>query len=149
MKKFKKWLKQFQKENDRSPTIEEVYDEATKTVAVERFEAYGQCRDSRRIADLENKLANVSYQLEGREVELKELQEELSACKFAMAMSEKVEKQLREQIEKMKQVLELAYKSLCRYETNINGISVTITAESEKVSFYNWLKDVERLIGKE
>lgn len=26
---FKKWLKQFQKENDRSPTIEEVYDEAT------------------------------------------------------------------------------------------------------------------------
>ena len=28
--KFKKWLKQFQKENDRSPTIEEVYDEATK-----------------------------------------------------------------------------------------------------------------------
>ena len=102
MKKFKKWLKQFQKENDRSPTIEEVYDEATKTIVVEHFEAYGQCRDSRRIADLENKLANVSYQLEGREVELKELQEELSACKFAMAMSEKVEKQLREQIEKMK-----------------------------------------------
>lgn len=29
----------------------------------------------KRIADLENKLANVSYQLEGREVELKELQE--------------------------------------------------------------------------
>lgn len=28
--KFEKWLKQFQKENDRSPTIEEVYDEATK-----------------------------------------------------------------------------------------------------------------------
>ena len=32
----------------------------------------------------------------------KELQEEINACKFAMAMSEKVEKQLREQIEKMK-----------------------------------------------
>lgn len=28
--KFKKWLKQFQKENDRSPTIEEVYDETTR-----------------------------------------------------------------------------------------------------------------------
>lgn len=74
--KFKKWLKQFQKENDRSPTIEEVYDEATETTVVEHFEAYGQCRDSRRIADLENELANVSYQLEGREIELKELQEE-------------------------------------------------------------------------
>ena len=32
----------------------------------------------------------------------KELQEEIKACKFAMTMSEKVEKQLREQIEKMK-----------------------------------------------
>ena len=32
----------------------------------------------------------------------KELQEEINACKFAMTMSEKVEKQLREQIKKMK-----------------------------------------------
>ena len=54
-----------------------------------------------------------------------------------------------EQIEKMKNILELAYKSLCRYETNINGIGITITAESEKVLFCNWLKEVERLIGKE
>lgn len=53
------------------------------------------------------------------------------------------------QIEKMKKVLELAYKSLCRYETNINGIGITITAESEKELFCNWLKDVEHLIGKE
>ena len=29
--KFEKWLKQFQKENDRSPTIEEVYDEAVRS----------------------------------------------------------------------------------------------------------------------
>lgn len=53
--------------------------EATKTFVVEHFEAYGQCRDSRRIADLENKLANVSYQLEGRELELKELKDKCSS----------------------------------------------------------------------
>lgn len=35
----------------------------------------------------------------------KELQEELSACKFAMTMSGNVEKQLREQIEKAKEII--------------------------------------------
>lgn len=57
--------------------------------------------------------------------------------------------ELEAQIEKMKSVLELAYKSLCRYETNINGVGITITAESEKELFCKWLKDVEHLIGKE
>lgn len=34
------------------------------------------CEQQKQVTDLENKLANVSYQLEGREIELKELQEE-------------------------------------------------------------------------
>ena len=61
----------------------------------------------KQIADLENKLANVSYQLEGREVELKELQEKLD-----FFLTEKVDgkeyrpkwelEELQKQIEKMK-----------------------------------------------
>ena len=51
----------------------------------------------------ENKTCS-DYRLlvEWKDLQIKELQEEVNACKFAMAMSEKVEKQLREQIEKMK-----------------------------------------------
>lgn len=43
--KFKKWLKQFQKENDRSPTIEEVYDEATKELQaqIEKMKECANC----------------------------------------------------------------------------------------------------------
>jgi len=48
--KFKKWLKQFQKENDRSPTIEEVYDEVTK----ELKETYKKQRN-KRIDELQKK----------------------------------------------------------------------------------------------
>ena len=58
------------------------------------------------IADIK---ANCDLAIEGRDVKIKELEEENAelkadndARKFAMAMSEKVEKQLREQIEKMK-----------------------------------------------
>ena len=61
--------------------LREELEQARKVKIVEHFEAYGQCRDSRMLADLENKLANVSYQLEGREIELKELQKELTEAK--------------------------------------------------------------------
>ena len=47
----------------------------------------------------------------------KELQEEIKACKFAMAMSEKVEKQLREQIEKMKNC-----NNCCNFEKDEDGL---------------------------
>ena len=71
-----------------------------------------------RLAELEDKLANADYQLEGRDIKIKELETRcnelfLQTCeqaekikelkadndarKFAMAMSEKVEKQLREE----------------------------------------------------
>lgn len=79
----------------------------------------------------------------------KELQEDLEHKKIAIQNRKARIKDLEKQIEKMKKVLELAYKSLCRYETNRNGIGITITAESEKVLFFNWLKEVEHLIGKE
>ena len=42
--------------------LREELEQARKVKIVEHFEAYGQCRDSRMLADLENKLANVSYQ---------------------------------------------------------------------------------------
>ena len=57
--------------------------------------------------------------------------------------------ELKEQVEKMRNFLEQAYNSLCSYELNINGINVTITAESEKKLFVDWMKNVMRLIGKE
>lgn len=38
---------------------------ATNTVVVEHFEAYGQCRDSRRIADLENQVEQMKKCLKG------------------------------------------------------------------------------------
>ena len=100
--KFKKWLKQFQKENDRSPTIEEVYDEATKTIVVEHFEAYGQCRDSRRIADLEEKLANADYQLEGRDLKIKELAEQIEQLTFLHNEDVNTIKLLNKQIREIK-----------------------------------------------
>ena len=55
-----------------------------------------------KIADLENKLANVSYQLEGREVELKELQEENKKIYQRMTGLDEVLDRKNEQIEKMK-----------------------------------------------
>lgn len=51
----------------------------------------------KRIAELEEKLANADYQLEGRDNEIRELKADNDARKFAMAMSEKVEKQLRKE----------------------------------------------------
>ena len=65
------------------------------------------------ITELENKItdikANCDLAIEGRDIKIMELEKENAelkadndARKFAMAMSEKVEKQLREQIEKMK-----------------------------------------------
>lgn len=55
--KFKKWLKQFQKENDRSPTIEEVYDEATKELQAQ-IEKMKEMLKSDLIARLKE---NISY----------------------------------------------------------------------------------------
>ena len=45
-------------------TLRTLLDKASKTIEVERFEAYGQCRDSRRIAELEaeNERLTVSYE---------------------------------------------------------------------------------------
>lgn len=88
--------------------------------------------------------------IEGAKEMLEENKEIIKICKEIGAdRLAKENAELKAQIEKMKTVLELAYKSLCRYETNINGVGITITVESEKDLFVKWLKEVEHLIGKE
>ncbi len=90
-------------------------EQAKKVKVVEHFEAYGQCRDSRRIAELEAKLKHAEENCINKtcvvfkdkedcvakllelEKENAELKSDNDARKFAMAMSEKVEKQLREE----------------------------------------------------
>ena len=42
---------------------------------------FGERESEKKIADLEEKLANADYQLEGRDLEIKELQEELTKAK--------------------------------------------------------------------
>ena len=72
--KFKKWLKQFQKENDRSPTIEEVYDEATK-------ELQAQIDEKRKI----QKFCEDMNDMEGSAsafTEIAELRKAQEACKY-------------------------------------------------------------------
>ena len=66
----------------------------------------------KRIAELEDKLANADYQLEGRDIKIKELEKENAELKsdndarrFAMAMSAKVEKQLRKENAELKELI--------------------------------------------
>ena len=82
--------------------------QAKEGKVVEHFEAYGQCRDSRRIAELEATNKKISAEchklvdsLEKKQKEIAELKADNDARKFAMAMSEKVEKQLREENAKL------------------------------------------------
>lgn len=89
--------------------------QSKKGKIVEHFEAYGQCRDSRRIAELEetiNKLREqfaLRYDLEDK---IKELESQLEREKnLNQCMSDNNE-QLREQIEKMKCCKEEILKEL-------------------------------------
>ena len=89
--------------------LKKAFEAGQEGKVVEHFEAYGQCRDSRRIAelernvayyaerakhaelagrdyvlknkDLEEKLANADYQLEGRDLEIKELEVQIEKMK--------------------------------------------------------------------
>lgn len=64
---------------------------------------------------------------------VKELQADNDARKFAMAMSEKVEKQLREQIEKMKCCKNCKYRYCGRSSISID--------KDENRTFHNWNKE--------
>ena len=78
---------------------------------------YNKYKDAeKRIEELENKIAdikaNCDLAIEGRDIKIKELEKENAelkadndARKFAMAMSEKVEKQLREYLTKAKEII--------------------------------------------
>ena len=74
--------------------LKKAFEAGQKGKVVEHFEAYGQCRDSRRIAELEKENA--------------ELKADNDARKFAMAMSEKVEKQLRDENAKLNDIKDVA-----------------------------------------
>ena len=82
------------------------------------------------------------YGLTYKNNKIKELQEEIKACKFAMAMSEKVEKQLREQIEKMKRC------GNCKYGY-CGGSSISIDKNGNR-TFHNWNEEKQEYcdIGK-
>ena len=71
-----------------------------RTLEIEQNYCLPNCS---KIADLENKLSNVSYQLEGREVELKELNKKLSQ---AEADYDKMFWQKNEIISKAKEIIE-------------------------------------------
>ncbi len=73
-----------------------------------------------RIAELENKLANADYQLEGRDLEIRELEAQLEREKnLNQCMSDNNE-QLREQVEKMKCCENCKYNSYWGNELHCN-----------------------------
>ncbi len=94
--------------------------------AIETYLASAEPRE-KRIADLEDKLANADYQLEGRDLEIKELKAQLEQEKnLSQCMSDHNE-QLRGLIKKMKQDLDTAIEEANRQEqwelySVLNGI---------------------------
>jgi len=63
---------------------------------------FGERNSEKKITELEEKLANAAYQLEGRENEIKELQEDLRHKKIAIQTRKAIIKGFKKLIDKMK-----------------------------------------------